>query len=295
MLSALAQHEASCGVVCDVCLENRDRGTAKSICEGLGRIPAIFGPITTAALLTVFGGVNLTGIRPLYIIMFAGEFILFLFVATQLKEIERPHIAANSSGFIRSFREIFESGVMLRRWILLSTINAFTNSMLSAFTYVYAFELKGAQQFILGGIATGSILVQVLFFTPMGTLADRIGRKKVVYVLAPLFYAANLLFVLAFRPELLLLAGVLLGFQSISNVIFNAMTPELVPITFIGRWRGLLGLFGGIASLIAPLVGGYVWTYLGPDYIFYMVIASDLFLRMPLLATMPETLNLKTN
>lgn len=38
---------------------------------------------------------------------------------------------------------------------------------------------------------------------------------------------------------------------------------ELVPIDCIGRWRGILGLFGGFISIPAPIIGGIFWENLG--------------------------------
>ena len=88
-------------------------------------------------------------------------------------------------------------------------------------------------------MASASLVVQVLFATPLGRLADRIGRKKVFYALTPLYWASNLLLVFAPTPELLILSGGLLGFQNIvSIVVLASIRAELVPVDCLGRWRG---------------------------------------------------------
>jgi hypothetical protein len=58
----------------------------------------------------------------------------------------------------------------------------------------------------------------------------------------------------------------------------------------MGRWSGLRGAFAGLVTVPAPLVGGAVWRHAGPAYVFLIPVVLDLALRLPLLATVPETL-----
>jgi MFS family permease len=86
------------------------------------------------------------------------------------------------------------------------------------------------------------------------------------------------------------LSAVLLAFYSISSGATSAMTLELVPLEQQGKWGGLLGLFTGLATIPAPIIGGLIWRELGPMYVFIIPIVFDLLFRVPLLATVPETL-----
>ena len=97
---------------------------------------------------------------------------------------------------------------------------------------------------------------------------------------------------LAFSPGpiTLVLSAALLAFYSIASGATNAMTLELVPLEQQGRWGGLLSLFTGLATIPAPIIGGFIWEHLGPMYVFVIPIAFDLIFRIPLLATVPETL-----
>jgi MFS family permease len=71
------------------------------------------------------------------------------------------------------------------------------------------------------------------------------------------------------------------------------MTLELLPLEQQGKWGGLLGLFTGLVTIPAPIIGGLIWRELGPMYVFVIPIVFDLFLRVPLLATVPETLGME--
>jgi predicted MFS family arabinose efflux permease len=61
-------------------------------------------------------------------------------------------------------------------------------------------------------MVTGSALSSIVFAIPLGRLADRIGRKKVLFITIPLFLFSNLIPILAPTQVFLLLAGVLQGF-----------------------------------------------------------------------------------
>jgi len=170
----------------------------------------------------------------------------------------------------------------------------FIVSLTSPFRAPFAHEIKGADQYIIGGMASASLVAQILFATPLGRLADRIGRKKVFYAIAPLYCASNLLLVFAPNSELLILSGILLGFQNIVSIsVLASMRAELVPVDCLGRWRGVLSLFGGIASITASIMGGFIWETFGPAYIFLLPVVIDLLVRIPTITSMPETLTLE--
>jgi MFS family permease len=121
-------------------------------------------------------------------------------------------------------------------------------------------------------------------------LADKIGRKRVIYLLTPLWYISNLLLAFSTGPITLVLYAAFQAFYTISATATSAMTMELVPVEQQGKWSGLLGLFAGLLTIPAPIIGGLIWRELGPVYVFLIPIALDLALRVPLLSTVPETL-----
>ena len=284
-----------CSVICADSLKNKDRATGQNLCVTLSRLSALVSPMMAAFLVTAFGGMNAQGIRPLYYIRFIGYFFILLFVATKLQEPERIKISEEEGkkSFIRDFRRLFEHSIALRRWIVVASLDQLPMALTAPFLQVFAKEVKGADQFVLGEMATAATALYLLFGIPMGRLADRIGRKKVIYLVTPLWYASN--FLLVFSPNLttLIIAGALQSFYSISSVAASSMTLELVPVGQMGRWSGLLGFFRGLVAVPAPLIGGLIWNKVGPAYVFLIPIAIDLFLRIPLLTTIPETLGRK--
>ena len=293
LISGLGMMIGSCVIICDLSLPPQDRATGKALCESIGALPTILAPTAAALILTYLGGITIQGIRGLYWIQFAARVILFLYVYKNLTDIEREPRVSENGNLIADFKEVFERGTAIKRWLLFNALNMFTMSMLTTFRYNYAFEVKGATQFILGGIATAMLITETIFSTVIGRLADKIGRKKAFYILTPLFSLANLVLIYATNQYWLLLAGLLMGFRMIAGFSYGSMTPELVPSDCIGRWRGLIGLVTGLASIAAPVVGGLIWENFGPEWIFITIVLIDVMIRLPLLYTVPETL--KTN
>jgi DHA1 family multidrug resistance protein-like MFS transporter len=290
LISGLGSIIGSCVVICDLSLPPRDRATGKALCEGVGALPSILAPTIGAAFITLFGGISAQSIRRIYLIQFSALFIMFLYVFRNLRDIERSKITPVKLDFVNEFLEIFQKGTAVKRWLLFQSARMFSWTMMLTFQYPYIYEVKGATQFIIGGTATAMLITEVLFSTVAGRFADRVGRKKAFYLLIPFYTSANILLVFAPSHQWIIVSGFLLGFRTISSVIYGSMTPELVPSEYIGRWRGLIGFFTGLANIPAPIIGGFIWERLGPEWVILSVIVIELFVQTPLLYTIPETL-----
>jgi MFS family permease len=290
MISGFGMMVGSCALICDLSLPARDRATGKALCEGTGALPTVLAPTIAAVFITVFGGISVQSIRNLYWIQFATRVILFIYVYRRLTDIGRPDRIAKGSDFASEFGEVFKRGNAVKRWLLFQSVSTFTGTMLATFRYLYIYEIKGASQYIIGGTAMAMLITEAVFSTVIGRLADRLGRKKAYYILIPIFSVANIALILAPTPPWLLLAGFLMGFRMIAGVSCSSMTPELVPLECLGRWRGQIGLFTGLVCIPAPIVGGMIWERFGPEYVFIAVTAIDLLIRTPLLYSVPETL-----
>jgi DHA1 family multidrug resistance protein-like MFS transporter len=290
LISGLGSLIGSCVVICDLSLPPSDRATGKALCEGVGALPSILAPTSAAALLTMFGGISVQSISKIYWIQFFALILMFLYVFRNLRDVERPSINQVKLDIVRDFLEIFKKGTAIKRWLLFQSARMFAWTMMLTFQYPYIYEVKGASQFVIGGTATAMLITEVLFSTVAGRFADSVGRKNAFYLLIPFYTLANILLVFAPGHQWIMFAGFLLGFRTISSVIYGSMTPELVSPDYIGRWRGLIGFFTGLANIPAPIVGGFIWERFGPEWVILSVIAIELFVQTPLLYSVPETL-----
>src|SRR3954465_3305099 len=111
-----------------------------------------------------------------------------------------------------------------------------------------------------------------------GSLADRLGRRRVFAIGLGIFSAASLLCALAPDPTFLNLAR---GLQGVGGAIMFAVSLALVAQEFpSGPERGMaMGIYGGtigIAVAIGPLVGGVLTDGLGWQSVFLLNVPIGL-------------------
>jgi len=283
-----------CATICGNSLANEDRATGMSLCETFAAgLLGMAGPMLGALLVTTFGGANVSGIRPLFFVSLAITIGTFLFILTQLSNRRWASPGETGPSFSKDLSQVFKQGHNLKRWLVIASISSLPMGMILPFTQPFAHEVKGADEFILGAMVTGMALIPLVLGIPLGRLADKVGRKKVLYLTIPLFWASNLLLIWAPSPGFLIAAGVLQGFIFVCAVITGAMTFELVPSEQMGRWMGIIRFCGLLLAAGAAYLAGAIWDNIGPQYVFLTVIGLDLLIRIPLLIGMPETLGLR--
>ncbi|MFH1087220.1 MAG: MFS transporter, partial [Chloroflexota bacterium] len=243
-------------------------------------------------LVAGFGGANVAGIRPLYFVGLAVTVGTFILVSRQLSDCRYAARRAASNLF-KDLGQVLKEGRSLKRWLVVASITQLPLGMIFPFAPLFAHQFKGADPYVLGAMAAGAALTSIVMAIPLGRLADRVGRKKVLYLAIPLFWVSNIMLLLAPSPGFLIAAGVLQGFYHISAPITGAIERELVPAGQMGRWLGITRFVKMLFNACLAFLSGLIWDRLGPQYVFLTFIALDLFLRMPLLISMPETLGLR--
>src|SRR4051794_12058943 len=111
-----------------------------------------------------------------------------------------------------------------------------------------------------------------------GSLADRLGRKRLFGAGLAIFSLSSLLCALAPDPTFLNVARAL---QGIGGAVMFAVSLALIAQEFAaGRERGMaMGIYGttiGVAVAIGPLVGGALTDSLGWESIFYLNVPIGL-------------------
>ena len=282
----------SCATICGNCLASRDRATGMLICETVAAgLLGVAGPMLATWMVAAFGGVTTAGIRPLFVvglIITAGTFVVVL---TQLSDRTWARAGHGRPHVLRDIAEVLRGDRNLKRWVVISTITQLPLGMVFPYTQVFAHSVKGANEFILGAMVTGSALTSIACAIPLGRLADRIGRKRVLFLTIPLFWLSNLLLVLVPSPLFLLAAGMLQGFFFIGGPVASAIERELVPSEQMGRWLGINRFCRMMTSAVLAMTAGIIWDKIGPQYIFLIFVGIDLLIRMPLLIGIPETLH----
>jgi EmrB/QacA subfamily drug resistance transporter len=114
-------------------------------------------------------------------------------------------------------------------------------------------------------------LTLAAFLLTAGSVADRIGRRRVFLVGLAVFTVASALCGLANTPLMLNLAR---GLQGVGGSMMFATSLALLASAYSGRDRGTaIGIWGatiGAAVAVGPLVGGVLVEWIGWEAIFYV-------------------------
>jgi MFS family permease len=275
-----------CPMICGASLESEERVTGMQLCDTISAAPRMIAPIVAASLITAFGGMNVEGIRPLYWMQFIGLLVATLIIHAFFTDPRAKRAESASLTFLGGLERVLKEGSMPKRWIATAMLTAFP---WYTFFYIplYAAEVKGANQFIIGGMGTASMLLVTLLALPTGRLADTFGRKRLIALMTPMALASYLLLIFAPNDAVLVASGLLNGFFMLAGVTQGAIEAELVPQEILGSWYGVLGLFRGIVNIASPVICGLIWDVVGPAYVFYFLIATQI-AGLAMLLSMPS-------
>ena len=172
---------------------------------------------------------------------------------------------------------------MARKWWTLLAVTVATFMLLLDITVVNVAlpsirEDLGASFTDLQWVVDAYALTLAALVLTAGSLADRLGRRRVFAVGLGIFSLASLLCGLSPDPTFLNLSRAL---QGVGGAIMFAVSLALVAQEFpAGRERGTaMGIYGasiGVAVAVGPLVGGALTDGLGWQSIFYLNVPIGL-------------------
>jgi MFS family permease len=279
----------SCTVIGARELINEERATARGLCRTLSAVITLVTPVLAAWLIAACGGINVRGLRPLYYIQL-GIFALIMFLLILFLREPEPKGRVKARPVLSEFADVFRGRPVLVRVLAMLALMDIPWSMVQPYMPLFAHQFKGAAEVQLAALAVSVSIAPLLFALPLGRMADRRGRKALLFLVAPVSYLSSLLLIRANGPVMLFLAGFCFGFNSIATALAAAMASEIVPKDQMGRWIGLIGLIRGLVSIPSPLLAGLIWEHIGPQYVFIFAVVLDAAVRLPLLASIGETL-----
>jgi EmrB/QacA subfamily drug resistance transporter len=166
---------------------------------------------------------------------------------------------------------------MERKWWTLIAVSVATFMLLLDITVVNVAlpsirEDLGAGFTDLQWVVDAYALTLAALVLTAGSLADRLGRRRLFAAGLAIFSAASLLCALAPDPTFLNVARAI---QGVGGAAMFAVSLALIAQEFTaGRERGMaMGMYGatiGVAVAIGPLVGGALTDSLGWESIFYL-------------------------
>jgi MFS family permease len=276
-----------CPMICGHSLAGDERATGMQLCDTVVAFPRFIAPVVGAFLITRFGGISVQGIRPLFWIESAGLLLAALIVYLLFSNPVRLD-AGEPPKLLEGLKRVLDEGKMVKRWVTLSMLSSIPVVM-AVYIPLYARDIKGASQYTLGLMDSAFWLLIFLTAIPLGLAADKYGKKKIIYLLTPLYVLSLLLLIYAPSDIFLVASGLLSGTIWLTLVTQVSVWGDLVPLELLGSWSGLLGLARGLVGVLSPVLGGFLWNSFGPDSLIYFLILSQV-AKALILSTIPSSI-----
>jgi len=269
-----------------------DRATAMSLKSVLISIVGLAIPMVSAVIVSNFGGITLEGIRPLFIISTITSAVIFVYALLKLKEVQflqKKTQEKKKTSIFQDYKQIAKIPAV-QKWTITKGLRTFFSNALVAFYSIYYVEVKGADPLVIGAMGTMSTLGALLFLIPFGRLADKHGRKRIIYLTRPFYYVSLILAIFAPSPQYLIVASFLGSLQTVSMLMEITMEHELVPEDQRGRWGGFLFFFMALAGIAGPILVGGLWDSFNRELLLLTPIIAD-FPFLAILPTITDTLH----
>jgi MFS family permease len=258
-------------------VEDAHRGKAFGF-EGIGdNLGACLGPLLAIALLSLLH-VSLRSIFLLAVIPGSLAALMVVFVrAKPAVASSKAKLDLNVGRFPKSYW----------KYLLVTALFGIGNSS-NSFLILRTKDL-GASLTMTIFIYALFNLVAALASYPSGYLSDKLGRKGVLLLAFLVFFAVYAGFGLTTNVVLIGILFVLYGlFQGISRSVGKAFAMDFVPAELRASGVGWYTATIGLTGLIASIVGGQLWTRIGPPATFLFGAGSALAGSIALVLLVPQ-------
>jgi len=241
----------------------QNRGKAFGFHRGLDTTGAVLGPLLALLFIANFQDELRTVFLFAAIPSFLGVFLLILVVKEKRKEKQSKN--NRSQPFKFRWKALSPS---FRIFLLISVVFALGNSS-------DAFLILRAQN--LGLATTLTLLAYVsynasfaIFSTPAGSMADKIGAKRVLIsgfiIFALVYLAFGLISHSIFIWILFPFYGIYMAF---TEGVGKAYIANLIKPEKLGTAYGAYNMAVGLCTFFASFMAGLFWTYISPSAPFY--------------------------
>jgi MFS family permease len=251
------------------------RGACYGLRQSLDTVGAFAGPLLASALMAL----TLNDFRLVFWLAVIPAFLAVGILVVGVEEPAPTRPAGEARSPIRA-AEVRSLGFAYWSVVVAATILTFARFS-EAFLLLRAQEL-GLAIALVPMVLVVMNIVYALSAYPAGQLSDLIDRRLVIAGGGVMLIAADIVMARATTPFAVFVGVVLWGLHmGLTQGLFATLVTDTAPARHRGTAFGLFNLGGGVATLIASFVAGWLWTRYGPAASFY---AGAVFTTMTLLA-----------
>lgn len=264
-------------LVADLAPEGR-RGAAFGLRQSLDTLGAFIGPLLAIALMWAFAN----DFRSVFWVAVIPAFAALALILFAVKEPPRPEGLRKVPNPL-SRTELHLLGGMY--WAVVAVAATLTLARFSEAFLILRAEEVGLPLMLIPLVLVGMNAVYALSAWPAGVLSDRMSSPTLLMAGLGLLIAADL--ALALAPGF---AGLGLGIalwglhMGLTQGLLAALVAEAVPAELRGTAYGMFNLITGVALLLASMIAGGLWQWIGSGATF---LAGSGFAALALLGLMP--------
>jgi MFS family permease len=239
------------------------RGSAYGLRQSLDTVGAVLGPLLAIVFMTAFAN-NFTAVFWIAVI---PAFISLAIIIFGVREPDR----SPSARFVRSPLSRSELARLdAAYWMVVSVSAIFTLARFSEAFLLLRAQSVGLHLVLVPVVMVVMNIVYTVSAWPAGALSDRIGRYGVLTSGFALLIVADL--VLAFGNNV---SAVLIGVafwglhMGLTQGLLAALVADTAPAELRGTAFGMFNLVSGVALLIASIIAGALWDFIGPRGTFF--------------------------
>ena len=152
---------------------------------------------------------------------------------------------------------------------------------------LYALNLSGANEFLVGLIVGVYAISQMIFQVPFGALSDKIGRKKALTIGLLIFVVGSIVCALASEIYTMLFGRFLQGVGAVGAVA-TAMISDFVAEENRSKAMAIMGAFIGLSFTLSMVLGPLLAKDYGLSSLFYLSAALSLLCVVLLYTVVPK-------
>ncbi len=237
------------------------RGAAFGLRQSLDTVGALLGPLVAVGLMLLWAN----DFRAVFAVAMVPAVLCVALLALGVREPERAAAERRLNPISRA---------SLRRlprayWWVVGVGALFTLARFSEAFLVLRAEQTGVALALVPLVMVAMNLVYSVTAYPFGRLSDRVARPRLLLAGLALLVLADVVLAASAHWGGLLLGVALWGaHMGMTQGLLAALVADTAPADLRGTAYGFFNLLSGIAMLLASVLAGLLWQYLGPAWTF---------------------------